>query len=467
MRRLSLPCHVLCWLLIGAGAAHAHAAEQGFVLLLPTTAYAFGGTMTVAASIVLVTCLPVDILDRLFRPFQRLPAVPMETAARWTSLAVTFVFLGLLWIGLFGPSDPQENLLPLTLWTIWWIGLFVIQGLVMDIWRWVNPWRGLMTVLAPRTPPLKLSESWQAWPAVGVFLLFQCFVLADIAPSDPTRLALVAGGYWVFTALGMTLFGPDRWGRQVECFTVLFGLIGSLRPVHLWRETGIGAPGWRSIAAGPLDASRAVFCLIILASGSFDGLHETFWWLAKLGINPLEFPGRSAVVWPSTLGLLAANAALVAIFAFSIWIGLRALSVFGDTPPPDFASAFNTFAVSILPIALGYHIAHYLVSFMVQIQYVLIAVGDPLDRGASLFGLGSMRVSTGFLNTADTVRVIWLSQAFAVVFSHVMAVLMAHKLASRMGRPGREMLLLQVGLSILMIFYTIFGLWLLAAPRGA
>jgi hypothetical protein len=31
----------------------------------------------------------------------------------------------------------------------------------------------------------------------------------------------------------------------------------------------------------------------------------------------------------------------------------------------------------------------------------------------------------------------------------------------------RDVVMLQLGLSILMIFYTIFGLWLLASPRGA
>lgn len=450
-----------------AGPVFAHAAEQGFVLLLPTQAYAIGGTMTVAASIVLVTCLPIDILERLFRPVVLPRALALNGFAAVSSLIGTAVFLGLIWIGWAGPTDPQKNLLPLTLWTIWWMALFVVQGLVMDIWRWVNPWTGLVFLFARDVPVLNLPKQWQAWPAVLIFVLFQCFILADIAPSDPPRLAAFAFGYWLFTLAGMWMCGAERWGRQVECFTVLFHLIGTLRPVHLWQRAKAGTPGWFSLSAGPLDASHAVFCLVILASGSFDGLHETFWWLAKLGINPLEFPGRSAVVWPSTLGLIAANLTLVAVFAFSVWIGVRALAALGKSPPLAFGLAFNTFAISILPIALGYHFSHYLVSFMVQIQYVMIALGDPIGRGANLFGLSGLRVTTGFLNTADTVKVIWLTQAFSVVFSHVLSVLMAHHLASKFCRSNKDMLLLQIGLSVLMIFYTIFGLWLLAAPRGA
>ena len=61
------------------------------------------------------------------------------------------------------------------------------------------------------------------------------------------------------------------------------------------------ASGWRSS------------CLILLGTGSFDGLNETFWWLDQLGLNPLEFPGRSAVDGTQTvLGLIAANIALIA-----------------------------------------------------------------------------------------------------------------------------------------------------------
>lgn len=62
--------------------------------------------------------------------------------------------------------------------------------------------------------------------------------------------------------------------------------------------------------------------LVMLGSGSFDGLNETFWWLAVLGVNPLEFPGRSAVVLPNVLGLVLANLALLAVYALTIRAGL-------------------------------------------------------------------------------------------------------------------------------------------------
>lgn len=70
----------------------------------------------------------------------------------------------------------------------------------------------------------------------------------------------------------------------------------------------------------------AVLMVMILATGSFGGLNETFWWLGVPGLNPLEFPGRSAVVGANLSGLLLANAGLVAVFALAVWSGLWLLA---------------------------------------------------------------------------------------------------------------------------------------------
>ena len=43
-------------------------------------------------------------------------------------------------------------------------------------------------------------------------------------------------------------------------------------------------------------AGIPIFILALLGTGSFDGFNETFVWLDLIGVNPLAFPGRSAVV---------------------------------------------------------------------------------------------------------------------------------------------------------------------------
>jgi hypothetical protein len=447
-----------------AGQARAHASEQGFVLLLPTHIYIIGGTLAVVASVLLVTVLSPHTLAAIFRPIPLGRGWNMRGILILSSLLSTACFISLIGIGLFGPTDPQANLLPLVIWSVIWVAVFVVQGSVFDLWAWLNPWVGLhRLMLGDAAPIYRLPSRLQAWPAVLVFLSFQVFAIADIAPSDPRRLANIAAGYWIFTFLGMVIFGRKAWLSQVECFSVLFDLIGRLRMIVWVPSIRIGVPGWQALQRLALDRSQAIFCLVVLGAGSFDGLHETFWWLAKIGINPLEFPGRSAVIWTSSVGVLAASAALVGVFAIAVWIGVK---IVGNSDFVTFESAFNGFAISILPIALGYHFAHFLVSFLVQIQFVAVAFGDPIQQGWDLFGLGNLRVTTGFLKAADSVKIIWLTQAGAVVLSHVLSVIMAHHVAGALVKTRKNIVRLQLGISVLMIVYTVFGLWLLATARG-
>lgn len=450
-------------LLIAPGSALAHASEQGFVLLLPTNAYIAAGVATVALTVLLLALVPARAALGIFRPLLlcRRHGLPLHHI---TSCTAALVLGALIWIGLTGSRDPLANPLPLFVWTVWWIGLVTLQGAIGNHWRWTNPWTGPAAVLSHVTEmrPLFRYPAFLGYgPGIAIFFAFALLLLADPAPADPARLALFAGGYWYATLLGVVLFGP-RWLIRAEALTILMRSYASVSMLgRKGQHLAAGLPGWKIMARPRTSLGLALFMLILLATGSFDGLNETFWWLGKLGLNPLEFPGRSAVVTPTILGLIAANIALIVVFGTSIWLGLVvARSNMGLT------LAFCLFAPSILPIALGYHVAHYLTSFMVDGQYALKAASDPLTTGADLLGLGQFYVTTGFFNTPGTVRTIWLTQAGAVVAGHVIAILLAHGLALKAFGDHRRAVLSQAPLAAFMVLYTFFGLWLLASPRG-
>jgi hypothetical protein len=120
--------------------------------------------------------------------------------------------------------------------------------------------------------------------------------------------------------------------------------------------------------------------------------------------------------------------------------------------------------VAIVPIALGYHFAHYLTAFLVDVQYAAITFTDPFGRGWDLFDLGHAHVTTSFLTNFDSVRLIWQCQIASIVIAHVVAVAIAHLIAIR--RVGRRSTAIvgQLPMTTLMIGYTLFGLWLLSAP---
>lgn len=444
----------LCLALM-ARALWAHASEQGFVLLMPTDVYIAAGGATVALTVVLLAVLPDRVAETLFRPL-----VVTGTRVRLGHgvSVLAALFLGwLIWRGLVGTGDPVENPLPLVIWVVFWIVVVSVQGLLGDIWRWINPWTGPAAVLRRMTggrAALRYPRGLGHWPGVLGLLAFAGFLMADPAPTDPGRLAVVIGLYWVAMLAGVALYGAP-WLLRAEGVTVLMrayarmGLLG-----RKGRRLALGVNGWQVLTGPRVGLGLAVFILVMLGCGSFDGLNETFWWLGVLGLNPLEFPGRSAVVLPNLLGLVAANVILVFAFAACLWLGEQ---IAGGRVP--LRRLFCLYAPTILPIALAYHVAHYLTSFLVDGQYVIAALSEAL-------GLGHIHVTTGFLNTPGPVRLIWLTQAGVVVAGHVIAILLAHALALRGGRGTRNAVLGQAPLALFMIAYTVFGLWLLASPRG-
>ncbi|MEM7597131.1 MAG: hypothetical protein AAF382_05485 [Pseudomonadota bacterium] len=449
--------------MMGAGVAWGHAAEQGFVLLLPTDIYITAGVASVALTIILIAVLPARVADALFARWPVLPRGPVALR-HGVSLVATAVLAFAVWRGFTGPRDPLSNPLPLMIWTFFWIGLVSVQGLIGNHWRYSNPWTGMAALLHRLTgtrAPWRYPRGLGHWPAVALFIAFAAFLLADPAPADPTRLAAFAGLYWYVAFLGLVLFGP-AWLVRAEAFTVMmraYGRMGLLGPRG--GRVAMGLWGWQTLRRAGPPVSLAVFILVLLGTGSFDGLNETFFWLDLLGINPLEFPGRSAVIGQTLLGLLCANAALIAVFAACLWLGERIAGT-----GRSLRDAFCLFAPSILPIAIAYHIAHYLTSFMVDGQYLLKMLNDPMGRGGDLLGFGTFYVTTGFFNTPGTVKAIWLTQAGAVVVGHVVAIVLAHALAMRDQSSTRRAVLGQAPLAAFMVAYTFFGLWLLASPRG-
>lgn len=439
------------------GIAFAHVSEQGFVLLLPTDIYITAGVAVVALTVLALAILPEQFGVRALR-VRRFAPVEGRGAATVLSLICLSLLSFMLWIGLNGPRDPLSNLMPLGFWTLGWIALISMSGIIGNIWAWVNPWRGIYAVLGSPKPLMRLPDWVGWWPASLLLVGYTGFLLADVSPDDPARLASLVGGYFVLTLVGLIVFGPI-WLHRAEVGHAIFASYGSLAPVSLSRG-GVGVPGWQ-VMQGVAPVSAGVFAVVLLATGSFDGLNETFWWLGVIGVNPLEFPGRSAVVVPTVIGLLAAVIGLTACFSGTVWLGVWLARSQGQ-----FRAAFACFARSLLPIAFVYHVAHYLPSFLVSIQYAIAALSDPLARGDDLLGLQPFYVTTGFFNVMDTVRVIWLTQAGLVVLGHVWSVILAHRFAVQMFPGARRAVLATLPLSAFMIAYTFLGLWLLAAPRG-
>ena len=475
-RQATLGLAACPFLLAGlSGPALAHTAERGFVLTLPTGLYIAGGTIVVGVSFLLIALVPAANLRLVERAVWRAGYVPehLPTAASLISFVAT---VALLLAGHYGTQDPLANPLPLAVWTLWWIGLTMAHAVFGNLWVALNPWHGVYTVLGRlpgparwiARPPLRYPDWLGYWPAFGTFLGFVWFELIFTVPQNPEILANVVAAYFLLTLLGMLLFGEAAWLRRAEAFSVFFRVVSWLSPLNGRpdkdgadgaRPVFVTLPGLGLLRVRPLAVSGVAFVLLMLSSVSFDGLSKTYWWLARIGINPLDFPGRSAVALANTWGLLATFAALTICYGAAVLLGHLLAG-----RPGRLVDHLRSDVVAIVPIALGYHFAHYLTAFLVDVQYAAITFNDPFGRGWDLFGLGHVHATTSFLTNFDSVRLIWRCQIASIVIAHVVAVAIAHLIAIR--RVGRRSTAIvgQLPMTTLMIGYTLFGLWLLSAP---
>jgi hypothetical protein len=455
--------------------ALAHAADRGFVLLLPTGYYAAGGAAAVALSFVILAFTPAGLLARLAGWRLTLPAIlkpsGTETLRVFTSTSAFLLLAFLVHCGLAGSRDPLANPLPLTVWTLWWVGLTLIQGAVGPLWRWIEPWYGpwrLACLAAGRKadapPPFRLPRGAGYSAAFLLFAAFAWFELVYPAPDDPARLALAVAAYWLFSFLAILVFGHGPWTQRAECFSLFFSMIARMAVIRCkgtQARPALALPGAGLARAAPLAPGGMLFLLLALSSVSFDGLMRTFFWFRLQGLNPLEFPGRSAVILPNTVGLLGMFGLLAGAFLAAVWLGER---MAGANRP--LARSAGALVWSIIPISLAYHFSHYLTALLVNGQYGLVALSDPLARGWNLFGTADMHVHAGVIIGHEASWWIWNAQAGAIILGHMLAVASAHVIALRLHGDVRSATLSQLPLAVLMVGYTVFGLWLLSTPTG-
>ena len=447
----------------------AHAGGTAFIQLLPTHIYTVGAAVTVAVSFALVVLIPAGALARLPSRRARIGTMPARAHAyaAAVSLAAFAVVAALIVAGIAGSRDPYDNPLPLVVWTVWWIGFTYLHAIFGNVWSVVNPWRGVWHAVTRgplagwrARPPLAYPDWLAGWPAVLGFVLFAWFELIHPAPMDGAILAHAVAAYVTVHLVATLMYGPT-WLVRAETFSVFFRTVAGVSPFARGpRHTlDVTVPAAKLLDAPPLHASGVVFVVLVLASVSFDGLSRTFAWLTAIGVNPLVYPGRTALMWPNTLGLAGLFVALALAYVAAVALG----KVIGGVREPV-GALVRTFALALVPIVCGYHFAHYLPVFLVDAQWAVRAVSDPFARGWNVFGTRDLHVITSLVSDASRVYLIWHAQVALIVLAHVAGVVVAHGLAGRVDARPRALVAGQLPLLVLMIGYTTLGLWLLSTP---
>ena len=118
------------------------------------------------------------------------------------------------------------------------------------------------------------------------------------------------------------------------------------------------------------------------------------------------------------------------------------------------------FVLTLVPIAIAYHLAHYLSFLLMACQYLIPLASDPFGFGWDLFGTTLYVVRISVVDA----QFIWYASVAAIVAGHVAAVYLAHVMAMRVYTDKRAALRSQYPMLLLMIGYTMVSLWIIAQP---
>lgn len=368
---------------------------------------------------------------------RRLPgglAAFLDARATRAALRVAGLLLA-VWIAaelLLGPELGRDNAAPGMLYVWIWVCVPLLSALFGPIWRLISPVRTLHAGLSrlvgqpPEQGILALSPRAGLWPGAAALLAFLWLEL--VAPQRATVpvVGLAFAVYAAFTLLGGLLFGSG-WFAAADPFEVYSTLAARLSPLGR-RDDGrlVLRNPFDGLDGTPIVPGLAAVVIVLLASTAYDSLSNAPQWVS------LTQGSGSAAIW-GTAGLLACIAILGALYAVC------------SRRPGEFAH-------SILPIALGYVLAHYYSLAILEGQRTLLVA----VRGGQAAGL------TALDTTLAGPAFVAVLQVAAVVAGHVAGAVAAHDRATRIYPPGRVMAG-QLPLLILMLGYTYTGLTLLFA----
>jgi hypothetical protein len=308
-------------------------------------------------------------------------------------------------------------------------------------------------------------------------------------PATIASLALVYSG---ITWTGMFLFGKDVWLRYGEAFSLAFGLLARFAPTEVrvvdssvcqacpldcrghhgfcvdcyacYERAEAAQRQWnlRPYAVGlaryePVPMADTVFVLVLLATVTFDGFIATPLWvsIASTLYELLPQVGSAQFMLIKTLGFVLFPSLFLVVYML---VSVLMARVSGGRHSGT--TMAQVFAFTLVPIALAYHIAHYLSFLLIEGQRLIPLASDPFGFGWDLLGTVDYQIDIGIVNAQFT----WYTAVITIVVGHIIAVYLAHLVALRLLCEQRLAQRSQYPMLVLMVGYTMSSLWILAQP---
>lgn len=332
-----------------------------------------------------------------------------------------------------------------------WVGLIPASLLLGSVYRAISPVRSMHWLLTrisgtgPDEAVFRYPTRLGYWPAA--FGAFAYVWLELVYPGSvnlgPVRLWIAC--YVAAMLLGGALYGRT-WFEHADPFEVFSTLVSHLSG---WGRDQDGqltflSPLRNLARLEPRPGLVAVVAVLLgsTAYDSFRGLNRWVQFVQESDADPTLLGSAGLLAAVAVVGLTF-SAATLAATSQPIGFSRRQLP--------------SAFAQSIVPIIVGYFIAHYL-SFLVEYgQVTFIQLSDPMGTGADLLGISGEQANY-FLSLHP--RLLASIKVLAIVVGHIAGAVAAHDRALSV-LPRRHQVRGQLPLLAAMVLYTYAGLYLL------
>lgn len=368
-----------------------------------------------------------------------------HTAVRYVAQGGSIgVLLLVLVTGITGPQNPTSNFAILVVWAGWWAGYTMTVYLLGNTWPLLNPWRALAELL-PSIGGQSYPDRLGAWPSVlGLIGLVWIEVVSPVA-KDSQLLTLLILGYTLVTLVGAMVYGTETWFSQVDPIARVFRFYGRLAPFQR-TDTDIEFKLPSATLAERSTAERldeTAFIIALLWVTTYDGFVSTPLWadiarsIVGIGVPPL------------LLYFVTIASGFGVFFYIYRFAAKHARQTAQTYVTPEFIEGW--FGPSLLPIAAGYHIAHFLGYFLTLAPALLTVAGQPFSPPPNV----QVLVMPGWFSTI---------QLLFVLLGHLFAVWVAHALAFDLFPGKLKPIRSQYPFIIVMVFYTMTSMWVVTQP---
>ena len=488
----------------------AHGFGERYDLPIPLNYFLIGSSLTIIISFILIGIfIKQKNIANLFHenldPYKKQNFLSRKLAFNKFSkilinlLKTVSVILFLLTIisGSIGNQDPYKNFSVTFVWIIWWVGLGYINAIIGDVWNIINPWKIIFEFFENNfthsknySPIYKYPKKLDAWPAVILFLLFAWFEnIFDT--STPYKLSNLIIIYSIITWTGMILYGKYAWIEYADPFSKFFKIMSKFSITEIkildinncklcefnciennecidcysCQETSskknkrlkFRFPGMGLIKTQNITMATSIFVLCQLATVSFDGIVETpFWVTIQIHIfSAVSIFGPNTVSNINTLGLILFPIVFIMLYGIFIWY----IYIYSGKSL-DAIYIFKKFTLSLIPIALAYHFAHYLSYILIQGQYIIPLLSDPFGNGLNIIGTANNTINISIINA----KIAWFISLISIISGHIISIFVAHIIALKIFKNQNIAIRSQYPMLFLMVFYTALSLWIIAQP---